>query len=389
MDAKKVREYESRINKARLETAKRGYSALIVFSLAPRRVGDTLYLVGHQPMMPGHPRRYGFRGRGYSALILPVDEDREPCLITSTPFYEKDLFVNRVIYNDDIPYEIGNALVDFGLERCDIGVVGFDIVSVALYQDLKCEAPHARFHNASDLIMNLRAKKSPYEIEILRIGAEIGDEVALLLRDFLHPGISEKEVYQFITTELTKRNVTGAFATCQSGWRSETAYDLMYASDKIIDSGDMVHMEINGKYQGYMIDICRSTVVGSASERQIFILETCLEMFEKSIAAMRPDVISEDLEKISGNIAVSKGFKNNHTRAFGGPATYLGHAIGLGTDEPPVVAQKDKTPLMPGMVITIEPGLYQTGEGGCRIEDEILITETGYENLNHSEKRWW
>ena len=44
---------------------------------------------------------------------------------------------------------------------------------------------------------------------------------------------------------------------------------------------------------------------------------------------------------------------------------------------------------MPGMVITIEPGLYQTGVGGCRIEDEILVTETGYENLNHSEKRWW
>ena len=389
MDQRLEKEYESRIKKTRLEAAKRGYDALLVFSLAPRRVGDTLYLVGHQPMMPGHPRRYGFRGRGYSVLILPVDTRKEPRLITSTPFYERDLFVQDVIYHDDVPFEIGRAITQFGLERSDIGIVGMDIVSVDMFEDLKHEAVHARFHAAGDIVMNLRAMKSPYEIELLRTGAEIGDEVAMLLREFLKPGLREREVYQFITAELTKRGVTGAFATRQSGWRSETAYDLVPASDKVIEDGDMVHMEINGKYQGYMIDICRSTVVGTASQRQIYILETCLEMFEKSVAAMRPDVLSEDLEKISGEIALERGFTCNHTRAFGGPATYLGHAIGLGTDEPPVVAQKDKTPLMPGMVITIEPGLYQTGVGGCRIEDEILVTETGYENLNHSEKRWW
>ena len=389
MDQRLEKEYESRIKKTRLEAAKRGYDALLVFSLAPRRVGDTLYLVGHQPMMPGHPRRYGFRGRGYSVLVLPVDTRKEPRLITSTPFYERGLFVQDVIYHDDVPFEIGRAITQFGLERSDIGIVGMDIVSVDMFEDLKHEAVHARFHAAGDIVMNLRAMKSPYEIELLRTGAEIGDEVALLLREFLKPGLREREVYQFITAELTKRGVTGAFVTCQSGWRSETAYDLVPASDKVIEDGDMVHMEINGKYQGYMIDICRSTVVGTASQRQIYILETCLEMFEKSVAAMRPDVLSEDLEKISGGIALERGFTCNHTRAFGGPATYLGHAIGLGTDEPPVVAQKDKTPLMPGMVITIEPGLYQTGVGGCRIEDEILVTETGYENLNHSEKRWW
>lgn len=389
MDKRIECEYESRIRKTRLEAAKRGYSALLVFSLAPRRVGDTLYLIGHQPMMPGHPRRYGFRGRGYSVLVLPVDTDQEPCLITSTPFYEKDLYIKNVIYNDDVPYEVGRAIAGFGLDRCDIGIVGMDIVSVELFEDLKAEAVHARFHSANDIVMNLRAMKSPYEIELLRTGAEIGDEVSLLLRDYLRPGLTEKEVYQFITSELSKRGVTGAFATCQSGYRSETAYDLIPASEKIIDGGDMVHMEINGKYQGYLIDICRSTVVGKANEKQIYVLETCLEMFEKSIAAMKPDVISEDLEKISGEIALKHGFTKNHTRAFGGPATYLGHAIGLGTDEPPVVAQKDKTPLMQGMVITIEPGLYQTGVGGCRIEDEILVTENGYENLNHSEKRWW
>lgn len=151
----------------------------------------------------------------------------------------------------------------------------------------------------------------------------------------------------------------------------------------------MVHMEINGKLDGYMIDICRSTVVGKASEEQIYILETTLEMLEESVAAMHPGVVSEELEKISGSIALAHGFTSNHTRAFGGPATYLGHAIGLGVDEPPVLAKRDKTVLIPGMVITVEPGLYQTGHGGCRIEDEVLVTETGTEILNTFDRRWW
>ncbi len=387
MDDVLRREFEERTLNTRLEAANRGYSCLIVFSLAPRRIGDLMYLIGHQPMMPGHPRRFNFRGRGYSALILPIKE--EPCLITSTPFYEDDLFVSDIIYDDNVMEAIGRAMTRYGLDKSDIGIVGMDILAVQLYWDLIGELPQARFHGADDLVMNLRAAKRPYEIEMLRKGAFIADEVSDLLRDYLRPGLTEKEVYNFITSELTKRDVTNAFATCQSGYRSETAYDLIPASDKVIEDGDMIHMEINGKYRGYMIDVCRSTVVGTASERQIEVLETALEMFDKSVAAMKPGVISEDLEKITGEIAIAKGFTANHTKSYGGPATYLGHAIGLGTDEPPVVAKYDLTPLVPGMVITIEPGLYKTGVGGCRIEDEILVTPDGYENLNHSDHAWW
>lgn len=387
MDQRLMQEYESRICRTQSEAARRGYSCLLILALAPRRVGDLLYLTGHQPMMPGHPRRFGFRGRGYSVLVLPVDQ--EPCLITSTPFYERELYVTNVTYHDNVPEEIGRAVRRYGLAQRDIGIVGMDILSVELYEDLKSELYQARFYRADDIVMNLRAAKSPYELELLRAGAGIGDEVSDLLRDYLRPGLTERQVYQFIISELTKRGVSGAFATCQSGWRSEAAYDLEPASDKVIEDGDMVHMEINGKYQGYMIDICRSTVAGTASLRQIEVLDTTLEMFETSVAAMRPGISAESLEQITGEIACTRGFTSNHTRAYNGPATYLGHAIGLGTDEPPVLAKYDKTPLVPGMVITVEPGLYQTGVGGCRIEDEILVTQTGFENLNHSQQKWW
>lgn len=387
MDIQLKKEFERRIFNTRAEAAKRGYEGLIIVGLAPRRVGDLMYLCGHQPMLPGHPRRFGFRGRGCSAIVLPIVGT--PVLLTTTPFYEKDLYIEDVRYDDDLPMNITNVITEMGLQDSDIGIVGMDVLSAAVYQDICRLLPHAGLFAADDIVMNLRAAKSPYEIAILRQGAEISDEVGLLLREYLRPGLTERQVYQFITGELSKRGVTGAFATCQSGVRSETAYDLVPASDKVIESGDMVHMEINGKLDGYMIDVCRSTVVGQASPAQIHTLETTLEMLEKSIAAMRPGVISEDLEQISGQIALANGYDKNHTRTFNGPATYLGHAIGLGVDEPPVLAKRDKTILVPGMVITVEPGLYMTGHGGCRIEDEVLVTEDGTEVLNKMPRKWW
>lgn len=387
MDIQLIKEYERRMFATRAEAAKRGFDALVIVGLAPRRVGDLMYLTGHQPLLPGHPRRFGFRGRGCSAIVLPIVGD--PVLLTTTPFYEPELYIQDVRYDDDLPLNVANVITEMGLQRSDIGIVGMDVLAASLYHDFCRLLPHVGFHTADDIVMSLRAAKSPYEIDILRRGAKISDEVGELLRDYLKPGLAEKQVYQFINSELSKRGVTGAFATCQSGMRSETAYDLVPASDKIIEDGDMVHMEINGKLDGYMIDVCRSTVVGRASSEQIYILETALEMLEQSIAAMRPGVISEDLEQISGKIAVARGFTKNHTRTFNGPATYLGHAIGLGVDEPPVLAKRDKTVLVPGMVITVEPGLYMTGHGGCRIEDEVLVTEDGTEILNKLERKWW
>lgn len=387
MDIRLKNEYEQRLEKARIEASNRGFDCLLIFGLAPRRVGDLMYLTGHQPMLPGHPRRYGFKGRGYSAIILPVEGD--PCLLTTTPFYEKELYISDVQYGDNLPEDIACEMETRGLAKADIGVVGMDILAVTLYNDLQKELYQARFFQCDDIIMNLRASKSPYELEILRAGAQIADEVAILLRDYLRPGLSEYQVYQFITSELTKRGVTGAFATCQSGARSETAYELVFASDKIIEAGDMVHMEINGKLNGYMIDICRSTVAGGGSPEQTRILDLVLHMFDQAVAAMKPGVTAQSIERITGKLAIDNGFTRNHTHHYNGPATLLGHAIGLGVDEPPVLAEGDKTILRPGMVITVEPGLYNTGVGGCRIEDEVLITEKGCEILNTSGRKWW
>ena len=387
MDDLLLKEINIRQEKCKKFASDRGYEALLILGKGPERVGDLMYLANHQPLLPGHPRRYTFRGRGYSILILPLDGS--PVLTVTTPFYEDDIVVSIIRFNNNLLAEVASVLREKGLEAADIGIVGMDILPVALYRDLEKEVPKARFFTADDIVMNIRAQKSDYEISILKEGARISDIAAKAVREFLVPGKTEAEAAGLIVDVLTSHGVTSAFATCQSGERSKEPYDHVPASNKIIENGDMVHMEINGRYKGYMIDVCRSTVVGDIDKNQRHILEITLKMLEDSIKFTKPGIRAEELELISGNIAKEYGFGKNHTAAYGGPGTYLGHAIGLGVDEPPVLAKGDKTLLKPGMVLAIEPGIYRTPWGGCRIEDEVLVIEDGAEVLNTYDRKWY
>ncbi|MBW1713736.1 MAG: aminopeptidase P family protein [Deltaproteobacteria bacterium] len=318
---------------------------------------------------------------------MPIDD--APALAVTTPFYESDIAVDDIRFGNNLLTVIGDKVREKGLARADVGLVGTDVLPLALYQDLVRELPGVKFFPADDIVMNLRAIKSDYELKLLRKGAQIADLVCQEVKTFITPGKKESDVGNLIVELLQSQGVTMPFATCQSGQRSKEPYDHVPVSDKVIEDGDMIHMEINGRYSGYMIDICRSTVAGRATEDQRRILELTLRMLDESIAAAKPGVKAEDLERVSGRIALENGLGPNHTAAYGGPGTYLGHAIGLGVDEPPCLAEGDKTLLKAGMVLTIEPGLYRTPHGGCRIEDEVLVGPDGPEVLNKDDRKWW
>jgi Xaa-Pro aminopeptidase len=380
-------EFALRIQNCLSIASDRGFEALLVVGKGPERVGDLLYLANHAPLLPGHPRRYTFKGRGHSFLILPLD--KPATLLVTTPFYEKDIFIEDIRFSNDLPRITGNVVREKGLSMADIGFVGTDILPLAIYRDLIKELPGVRFSPADDIIMNLRSIKSAYEIAQLRRGAEIADQVCKVVRESIAPGQTEAQVGGLIIESLRSLGVQKPFATCQSGERSKEPFDHIPVSNKIISDGDMVHMEINGRYHNYMIDVCRSTVVGRMKPEQERILDLVQEMLVQVIAKTRPGIRAEDLEAITGVIALANDLGACHTVTYGGPGTYLGHAIGLGTDEPPCLAKGDKTTIKPGMVLAIEPGIYRTPYGGCRIEDEVLITRDGVEVLNKDPRNWW
>lgn len=384
-------DYQLRRDRLREVASERGFDALLVVGRSPDRAGDINYLCGHTPFLSGHTSRYGLRGRGYAGFLLPTDGS-EPTLIVTTPFYIPPVAVEDMEISPNFPEAVGKVIRRRGLERLTIGLVGMDVVTAMLWFDLQRELGSVRFVEADDCVQSLRAVKSDKEIALLRAGSAAADEVAELVRERIAPGVRESDIGRFIVEQLTERGVTGAFATCQSGVeRSGEPYAAPPFSDRAFELGDLVHMEFNGYYGGYKIDICRSTVVGGASagQQQVEVLETTLKMLEVSIAATRPGITAESLEAITAEVAREAGYLENYTYAYGGVGTYLGHGIGVGSDEPPILAKGDKTMLKAGMLLTIEPGLYRTPVGGCRIEDEVLVVDGGAEVLTKVARRWW
>jgi Xaa-Pro aminopeptidase len=377
---------ERRWRAVRAAAALRGCEGLLVVGRADRP-GDLLYLAGHRPGMAGHITRGKMRGRGYGALWMPLNG--EPVLMVTTPFYEGG-WTEQVRMGTDFPALIGQTLRDAGAERDAVGLVGEDVLSALLFRETIQHLPSVRWLICDDLVMGIRARKSAYEIECLRRGSGMADRVGERLRAYLRPGLREVDVTAFITQELLREGAEVARATCQSGVeRSGEPLAYPMASARALQSGDMVHMEINGQADGYLIDICRSTVIGQPAPDQRRLLHVCLEMLQASIAAARPGIPAANLSAVAGAIASREGLETHFTVDFGGPGTYLGHGIGVANDEPPVLGLGDQTPLEAGMLLTIEPGLYRTPAGGCRIEDEVLITETEAEVLTQLARAWW
>ncbi|RIK37342.1 MAG: hypothetical protein DCC58_18095 [Chloroflexi bacterium] len=384
-----LEQYQARRQRCRVEASARGFAGLIVFSRDPDRAGNGLYLANHRPIAGSHPSMYEQRGRGYCAVVVPVD--REETLLVTSPYYEPDVTVERVAVDTNLPRGLARVLEEYGLARGERwGLVGEEFLSVLLYRDILTALPGCSFYFADDVLWSLRAVKDAYEQAILREGAAIADAGARAAREAFRAGRTEQQVVDDIDAVLRSLGATNISLTCQSGvYRSGEPLIRPYATDRVLEPGDMAQMEIRGSYRGYGFDICRSALIGPPDATQRHMFETVERMLDTIIATAAPGVLAEDLQHAIDAIAHAEGFDGYQSMRFGGPSTYCGHGLGIASDEPPVLFSGDKTILRPGMFLTPEPGLYRHPKGGLRLEDNILITESGCENLNSSERWWW
>lgn len=380
--------YIERRQRCRIEASARGFAGLIVFSRDPGRIGNGLYLANHQPIAGSHPSMYEQRGRGHCAIVIPVD-DIETLLVTS-PYYEPDVTIDRVMVDTNMPRGLAKVVTDYGLAASHRwGIVGEEILSVLLYRDIVSALPGCNFFFADDILWSMRAIKDSTEQEILREGAKIADAGAETAMKAFRAGRTENQVVGEIAETLRSLGATNISLTCQSGqYRSGEPLIRPFATDRTIEAGDMAQMEIRGSYRGYGFDICRSAVAGPPTDVQRHLFETVEKMLDSIISVAAPGVRAEELQDICDEIAHAEGLAGYQSMHFGGPSTYCGHGLGIASDEPPVLFTGDKTILRPGMFLTPEPGIYRHPAGGLRLEDNILITATGCENLNTS-RRWW
>lgn len=241
---------------------------------------------------------------------------------------------------------------------------------VERYRELETAVPGLSLVPTSGLFEAMRMIKDDEEVARIQRAAEIADAAFAHILGFLKPGLTEKEVALELETFMRKQGASGAsFETIvASGWRSSLPHGV--ASDKVLESGDFVKMDFGAMYEGYCSDLTRTVVLGQPSERQCEIYDIVLEAQKLAIDAAKAGLTGAELDKIARDYISSRGYGE----AFGHS---LGHGIGLEIHEGPRVASSVSDLLKPGMVITIEPGIYLSQWGGVRIEDDVLLLPDG------------
>ncbi|SYV97839.1 Xaa-Pro aminopeptidase [Mycoplasmopsis edwardii] len=147
-----------------------------------------------------------------------------------------------------------------------------------------------------------------------------------------------------------------------------------HPTDKLIEDNNLLKVDFGAKYKGYTADITRTFFIGDeakANPKAKEILQIVKEAAALGRKAVRPGVKTSDIDRICRDYIASKGYAEYFTHS-------TGHGLGIDVHELPSVSSRAETVLEPGMIITVEPGIYIEGLGGARIEDDVLVTENGY-----------
>ncbi|MBE3570312.1 MAG: aminopeptidase P family protein, partial [Bacillales bacterium] len=215
--------------------------------------------------------------------------------------------------------------------------------------------------------------------KILKEAADIADAAFKHILDFIKPGITELEVANELEFFMRKCGATSSsFDTIiASGKRSALPHGV--ASEKIIEKGDLVTLDYGALYKGYVSDITRTVAVGEPSADLKNIYQIVLEAQLLAVEKIKPGMTGKEADAIARNYIEEKGFGDQFGHS-------LGHGIGLEVHERPLLSMRSDMVLQPGMVVTVEPGIYVHGLGGVRIEDDTIITSSGNETITHSTK---
>ncbi len=241
------------------------------------------------------------------------------------------------------------------------------------------DSTDAEIIDISDAIVEARNRKDEKEIEILDKAGDIASIVAEEITEHIQEGMKEYEVAAELSYRMRKRGASGdAFETI-SGSGPNSAEPHYTSGDRELQKGDFLVLDFGALYKRYRSDITRTYVIGEASDRHEKMYETVLEAQKAALDMLEPGVEGAEVHNAAKDVINSTEFEGKFIHG-------LGHSIGLSTHDGSGLSPNVDVTLEPGMVFTVEPGIYISGFGGVRIEDDIVVTEEGYDLLTDADK---
>jgi Xaa-Pro aminopeptidase len=259
-----------------------------------------------------------------------------------------------------------------------LGIEG-DSMTVSLRDQIAKELPKLEIVSTSGLVERLREIKDKHEIAQIRRAVWYAEKAFGVLRATLRPEKTEKQLSDELEYQLR------SFGAARSGFPTIVAAGARAAlphatvTGQEIGSSDFVLIDWGAEAGLYKCDLTRVVVIGRISPKLQRVYRVVLSAQRRAIAAIRPGAVAHDVDRRARKVIHEAGFG----RYFGHG---LGHGLGLEIHEAPRLAADSRTVLKPGMVVTVEPGIYLPGWGGVRIEDDVLVTRAGHEVLTSAAK---
>ncbi len=258
----------------------------------------------------------------------------------------------------------------------DVGIkrLGFEKkwTSYDMYDDMRKVLEGVELVPTQDIIENLRYIKNEEEIENIREAVKISDKAFEEVIKYIKPGVTEREVaakLEYIV-KMNGGDGMGFDTILISGKKTSLPHGK--PDDKVIEKGDFVTLDYGVLYKGYTSDMTKTVVVGEPSDKQREIYNVIQDAIQAAL-----DTIKDGISSKVPDDVVREVVKDYIEYYYPG----IGHGIGRELHEPPFISQKGGYTIKKNCVITVEPGLYIPDWGGVRIEDNILVTEDGYERL--------
>lgn len=220
------------------------------------------------------------------------------------------------------------------------------------------------------LVEEMRLVKDEGEIGCIRRAADIACRAFKAILEVIRPGMTEREVAIALNYEMLRLGSEGeAFATIACAGLNGSLPHAVPGEHRL-QNGELLTLDFGATFGGYRSDMTRTVGIGKVDGALKDLYQTVLSAHEMALEAVRPGAVCEEVDKVARDFIEAR-----YPGSFGHA---LGHGVGLDIHEQPRLGRGDETVLRPGHVVTIEPGIYISGLGGCRIEDMAILTSDGY-----------
>jgi Xaa-Pro dipeptidase len=315
-----------------------------------------------------------FPARGHPAVLLPELERGRAVEMAGegVDFYP---------YSDEAGYRpaFARAAEGLGLEGKRVAVEDLHMRVLEL-RALQAVAPGAAFVSLDEAIPGLRIAKDRDEVEAIRAAIDMTEKALHTVQTWVRTGLTERQIAERLTREILSAGADGvAFMIVVAGPNGADPH--AGPSDRPLQPGDLMTIDCGAVLDGYIADITRTWAVGQVAGELRKVYEVVRQANVAGRAAARPGVAAQEVDRAARRVIEDAGYGEFFFHR-------TGHGLGIETHEPPYIVEGNKQLLEPGMVFTVEPGVYLPGVGGVRIEDDVVITHDGAESLTVFPREW-